>query len=366
MTLRFRFAIASDLHIALPHTIPDNPYRFHRVEISIPALEQTLDYLAQLDIDFLLLPGDLTQDGERDNHQWLAERLTQLPYPVYVVPGNHDFLERHGGDRTISVTDFPRYYAKFGYQDTDQLYYTHLILPEVRLIGLNSVFFGTDGRQIYMGRMDDTQLLWLEQTLAANEAELVMVMIHHNVIEHLPGQMQSPLGRRYMLQNAPDLLAILERYGVNLIFTGHLHVQDVARSGRPDAPIYDIVTGSLVSYPHPFRILNYRQEAGQRGRLQIESKRIQPDTPALAEALMSREFVGDRSQPLMLKLLTSPPLHLSPAEAATLLPHLRYFWADLADGDAQFQFPQLPSPVRQYFEQFSAEQPIDNHAILEV
>jgi 3',5'-cyclic AMP phosphodiesterase CpdA len=90
MDINFRFAIVSDLHIALPHTIWDHPSRFHLVEVSIPAFESVLEHLTQLDLDFLLIPGDLTQHGEPENHAWLANRLSQLPFPVYVIPGNHD------------------------------------------------------------------------------------------------------------------------------------------------------------------------------------------------------------------------------------------------------------------------------------
>jgi 3',5'-cyclic AMP phosphodiesterase CpdA len=66
-------------------------HRFHLVgKLEHSALELILEHLKQQNIDFLLLPGDLTQHGERDNHAWLQERLSQLPFPVYVVPGNHD------------------------------------------------------------------------------------------------------------------------------------------------------------------------------------------------------------------------------------------------------------------------------------
>ena len=54
MSLSFQFAIASDLHIGLPHTIEDNPYRFHRVELSIPIFEYVMDQLRQLDLDDLI------------------------------------------------------------------------------------------------------------------------------------------------------------------------------------------------------------------------------------------------------------------------------------------------------------------------
>jgi len=70
VALKFKFAIASDLHIALPHTVWHHPSRFHLVEYSISAFEEVLSQLANLDLDFLLLPGDLTQHGEPENQSF--------------------------------------------------------------------------------------------------------------------------------------------------------------------------------------------------------------------------------------------------------------------------------------------------------
>ncbi len=349
MNLNFRFAIISDLHIALPQTIWDHPERFHLVEVSIPALEFVLTELEQLDLNFLLIPGDLTQHGEPENHRWLADRLSKLPYPAYVIPGNHDLVEQVATDRAIGADEFAGYYQKFGY-DADRLYYSQVLLPGVRLIGLNSIFFDDQGKQISMGRIDDEQLNWLRKTLAAAAEEMVLVMVHHNVIEHLPGQMLSPMGRRYMLQNASELLDILQKSGVQLLFTGHLHIQDIAQYQG----ISEITTGSLVSYPHPYRVLEFQQnEQGDR-QLKVESGRVThiPGWEDLQH--FSKEWMGDRSQPFMTKLLTQPPLSLTPEAAAKIVPDLRYFWAAIANGDAIFDFPQFPDRLQQYFDRFSA------------
>ena len=361
MSLDFRFAIASDLHIALPHTIWDHPTRFHLVEVSIPALEIVLERLEQLELDFLLLPGDLTQHGEPENHLWLAERLAKLPYPAYVIPGNHDVPEQFATERSIGLAEFPSYYQKFGYEDPTRIYYSHEILPGVRLIGLNSNFFDSQGKQIGTGYLDDEQLSWIEGILTGIKDELVIVMIHHNVVEHLPGQSRDALGRRYMLDNAPELLRLLQAAGVQLIFTGHLHVQDIACHKG----IYEITTGSLVSYPHPYRVLRFCQDKQGKQQLQIESDRVTavPGWEDLQN--LSREWMGDRSRPFMLKLLTQPPLSLSLVEAETLVPDLRYFWADIASGDALFDFPKFPAAVRQHFERFSARDHFDNPALID-
>lgn len=356
MTLEFRFAIASDLHIALPHTIRDRPGRFHMVELSVAAFEATLNHWSTLDLDFALLPGDLTQDGELDNHAWLAERLSRLPFPIYVIPGNHDVLHRHSTDTVMGLSDFAKHYSALG--PSDRPYYTRELLPGVRLIALNSNDFDESDRQY--GRLDESQLDWLHQVLGETRNEFVMVMVHHNAIEHLPNQSRHPLGRRYMLDNAPALLDLLEAAGVNLILTGHLHVQDIARTRNT---IYEITTGSLVSYPHPFRIVSVCEDNCLT--IQVESHRIEslPDWPNLQQ--YSREFMGDRSLPFILKLLTDPPLNLNEAAARSLAPHLRHFWADIAGGDTKFELPHLPAPVQHYFHTFNDPPfPADNRETL--
>jgi 3',5'-cyclic AMP phosphodiesterase CpdA len=363
MKLNFRFAIVSDLHIALPETIWDHPSRFHLVEVSIPAFDSILEHLRQLDLDFLLIPGDLTQHGESANHSWLQNRLSDLPFPAYVVPGNHDVPVVMANEQSIGFADFPYFYQQFGYKNPEQHYYNRQIFPGVRLIGLNSNSFDDQGRQI--GRLDDQQFQWLEQELAATKDELVLVMIHHNVVEHLPNQSRHPMANRYMLENAAELRTLLQRYGVKLVFTGHLHVQDIAY----DQGIYDITTGSLVSYPHPYRVLEFNRDELGSESLQVVSHRVEsvPDFPNLQT--LSRQWMGDRSYPFVVKLLTLPPLSLPLAQAQTLAPGLRDFWATVADGDAMLEYPHFPIHVRRYIEEYSAVNDgntalIDNHSTL--
>lgn len=309
MKLNFRFAIVSDLHIALPETIWDHPSRFHLVEVSIPAFDSVLAHLTQLDLDFLLIPGDLTQHGEPINHRWLQNRLSQLPFPSYVIPGNHDIPVLIANEQSISFADFPYFYQQFGYENPQQHYYNLQIFPGVRLIGLNSNSYDHQGQQI--GQLDSQQFQWLEGELAAIKDELVLVMIHHNVVEHLPNQSCHPMANRYMLKNAPELRQLLQRYGVKLVFTGHLHVQDVAYAEG----IYDITTGSLVSYPHPYRVLEFNRDKLGSESLKVVSHRVEslPDFPDLQT--LSRQWMGDRSYPFVLKLLTLPPLSLPLAQA---------------------------------------------------
>ena len=372
MNLNFKFAVVSDLHIALPHTIWDTPNRFHLVEVSIPAFEQIIEQLIADQPDFLLLPGDLVQHGERENHEWLANRLSQLPFPTYVVPGNHDVvrlqgnkIEASGKDR-IALDDFPEIYRNYGYKNAQGLDYQQEILPGVHLIGLNSNAFDESGEQIGTGLISNAQFAWLDQQLAGLCEKFVMVMVHHNVLEHLPGQSKNKLGQRYMICNAPQLVARLQAANVPVAFTGHLHVQDIAQADN----FYAITTGSLVSYPHPYRLMSLTTDDKSQHLLSVRSKRIEavPDWPTLQET--SKDWMGDRSFPFIVKLLTDPPLSIPAEQAAQYAPHIRHFWASVAAGDAQFDYPRLPTNVQAYFRQYNAvdasgrPQLIDNNAEL--
>jgi predicted phosphodiesterase len=341
--MNIRFAIASDLHIALPETIEPSANRFHLTQFSVSTLEVALQHLQSLELDFLLLPGDLTQDGETVNHQWLQNRLATLPYPVYVIPGNHDIPCLYSSDKVVGYDQFSCYYQNFGYHNPHYLDYTCEIAPNLQLIALNSNNFDRHGNQ--GGFLTPQQFIWLEETLANLRDKIIFIMIHHNVIEHLPNQSNHILGKRYMLDNASILLDLLERYQVKFIFTGHLHIQDIAQH----RDIYEITTGSLITYPHPYRILELTSDS-----LRVESHHIQtlPEMANFAE--FSQQYMSDRSFAYMMTLLTSPPLNLHIHEAQKYAPQLKNLWANIAHGDQLFDFPHLPQHVNNYFQQFGA------------
>lgn len=361
MSFNFRFGIVSDLHIAVEETIFYHPKRFHLVEVSIPSFKQVIEHFKTLDLDVLLLPGDLTQDGEPANHQWLSDYLQTLPFPVYVIPGNHDIPtvsgENPGKNPAIPYEKFPDYYSHCGYENTEKLYYTTELHPGVQLVALNSNIFDEHGQQL--GCLDEEQLQWLERLLPTLQEQLVLVMVHHNVIEHFPGQADHTLSSRYMLDNAPRLKELLNAYGVRFIFTGHLHIQDIAKEGN----LYEITTGSLVSYPHPYRIVEVKGESQSKMHVDIQSHWV-TTVPGWNDLLhFSREWMGDRADPFMMKLLTQAPLNLSAEEAKKFVPDLRYFWADIAQGDAAFSFPHFPPQVRAFFEKFSEQEKLNVHQI---
>lgn len=341
--LDFQFAVISDLHIALPHTIHDHPSRFHLVEWSISAFEKVCEHLGQLELDFLLIPGDLTQHGEPENHQWLSNRLKDLPFPTYVIPGNHDIPVPRADGISISPCEFTSFYRSFGYSNAvDHECYCHPLRPGVVLMGLNSNHFDDRGKQV--GTLLPEQLEWLEARLSEHSDDLVLVMIHHNILEHFPNQTRHPIGHRYMLANAEPLRALLRQYGVQFVFTGHLHVQDIICQ----AGLVDVTTGSLVSYPHPYRTVHVHTNANGQAVAKVESFRVKELEECEDVQTFSREWMGDRSEAFMMRMLTRTPLNLPEAEAQYLAPHLKYFWATIAQGDPEFDRATLPKALQDY------------------
>jgi 3',5'-cyclic AMP phosphodiesterase CpdA len=360
MVSPFRFAVISDPHIALPHTIYNSPNRFHLVEVSIPALEQILQVLESQDLDFLLIPGDLTQHGERENHEWLADRLKRLPFPTYVVPGNHDVITRDGCDRTLSLDEFPALYRAFGY-DSDMPYYHQTPVPGMHLIGLNSIAFDAEGQQLYTGYVDEAQLAWLSARLAELQGEWVMVMIHHNVLEHLPNQAKHPMGRRYIVKNRNALIRHLQAGRVSLIFTGHLHVQDIAQEDN----VWEVTTGSLVSYPHPYRIFTVMPASSSALQAQVSSFRVHDVENWPNLQVTSRQWMRDRSARFMSAFLSSPPFNLPEDKAQQFAPELKDFWADVCAGDGNLDYAHLPADLNRVLKTFGAVDSDGNHAAID-
>ncbi|MEM9246735.1 MAG: metallophosphoesterase, partial [Cyanobacteria bacterium P01_F01_bin.153] len=208
--------------------------------------------------------------------------------------------------------------------------------------------------------------------------EIVMVMVHHNVAEHIPNQSTHPLGQRYILPEAVSLQNKLRDAGVKLIFTGHLHVQNIVDANG----LFAVTTGSLIAYPHPYRILTLYEvnshnthseaEVSKQRWLDIESHTIKtlPNWEDLTS--VSRQWTGDHSGAFMTQLLAKSSLNLSLDESEFYSQEIQYLWADTARGDQQLSFPNLPRKIRDYCENFGVRSHnnqlrfCDNHIALKI
>ena len=233
-----------------------------------------VDKIIDSGVKFVLVSGDLTKDGEKLNHEKVAEqfqRLIDKGIKVYVVPGNHDvnnpLAEKYVGDGTepvknVSATEFAEIYKNCGYSDAlmrDSGSLSYVAEPEdglwlVALDSCESEKNQPNTEEIWAGELVQSQIDWLEDVLKqANEkGKAVIVMEHHGIVEHWEGQ--SKLHPDYLLSDYKYVGKLLTSYGVRLAFTGHYHAQDISQEDNgTQGFIYDEETGSLSTAPCSMR-----------------------------------------------------------------------------------------------------------------
>ena len=247
---------------------------------------------------FLIISGDLTKDGEKVDHLLLAHYLRGLEeagIPSYVIPGNHDILNPHAmrfdGPRTervenVSPAEFASIYDSFGYgealsRDPSSLSYLVEPVPGLWLLALDSADYGRSPKRkdpVTGGRFPQSRIDWIEATLrqAAARGKAVIAMMHHGVIEHYHSQAKH--FPQYVVENHEKVARMLAAYGVRVVFTGHYHAQDITLERWEDGRVlYDVETGSLVTYPCPGRMVTIRS-----GKMRIVSGHVE-QLPSFAD-----------------------------------------------------------------------------------
>lgn len=261
------FLVAADLHMddikeTLDINHPESELFFHTSGSGVLYNEVTgitksfFEKAKKLNPDFVLIPGDLTRNGSKEQHTYIANLLKEFQdesgIQVYVVPGNHDYYS----DR-CSQEDFKEIYKDFGYSkaitvDEKTASYVVDLNSKYRLIAVDSVKPDKDGDGLTFERYQ-----WIKrQAIEAKQSDKkVLLMMHHPLLEHLP------LGRLLMsdfVVKNTNLAA--ERFccwGIEFVFTGHEHGNDIAKyTGLNGKTVYDILTTSLTTYPLEFREIN--------------------------------------------------------------------------------------------------------------
>lgn len=212
------------------------------------------------EINIVLIPGDLSDNGEMESHLDLIEKLRRLKKAgkrVIVTTATHDYNdcpERYVGDSIFPATPTSReelldLYHDFGLDEAIEFHpkshsYVVKLSPGYRLLALND---DGNGRS-FCGYFPE-HLEWiLEQIKAAHEAgDEVIAMTHHPVLP--PSPIYPLFSKRDMLGDYENTGTILADAGVQFIFTGHTHMQNIAVKISPKGnTIYDINTASLAGY----------------------------------------------------------------------------------------------------------------------
>lgn len=194
-----RIAQISDTHLS-----PGKPY-------FAPNWAPLAAWVAAQAPDLVIHTGDVTLDGAavEEDMRDCAALLATLPAPVLALPGNHDVGQVGHPRQPVTPERLARWRRHFGPDRWTR------DLPGWRLVGLDSMLLGTGLPE--EGEQDS----WLEDALAAAGGRRVALFTHVPLFTDDPGE----TGGYWSVPAAPRrrVLDALDRHGVALIATGHLH-----------------------------------------------------------------------------------------------------------------------------------------------
>ena len=289
-----KIVVVSDIHVMSPWLLPDGAetqeawttyYANDRkmLQQSAAIFDQFVLDMISLHPTAVFITGDLTKDGERYSHTYVRGQLSNLDsygIKVFVIPGNHDFGEagiptQFNADGTTSPAEvlttgeFADWYQEYGYEgsekDPNSLSYVAEPMDGIALLAIDS----------HTASISNATLEWLctKATEKRNAGKQVIAMMHHPLFPHITGA--DMFIETYNINNYEDVRNALINAGVNVILTGHFHTSDIAKDwdDDEDKAVYDINTGSLISYPCDYRILT---PSADRKTLNVQTASIVP------------------------------------------------------------------------------------------
>jgi len=258
----------------------------------------------------VLIPGDLTKDGEIASHEVVVAQINKLlaaGINVLAIPGNHDIggtAYAYRGAETVVVetladnaweSTYDMIYSQVLAKDPASHSYVAEPLRGVTVIGIDASH--NDGE----GYLSNETLAWvLAQADAAKEkCNMVLAMCHWQVLEHVDdGGMITDISAR--LQAADTIRDELMAHGVHMLLTGHLHVNSISTYRDTIAVIGDsiveISTGSPITYPCPYRWLTI---ASDRSTVEVSTAMLSalPEQDNLTT--YSREWMKEHIEIMM-------------------------------------------------------------------
>jgi outer membrane protein assembly factor BamB/predicted phosphodiesterase len=219
----FRFAQLTDIHLSRTDAQPT---------------EYLLKSIAQINatdsIDFVLVTGDLTEEGDRTTLNKVKECLNLLKVPVYVIMGNHETKWSDSGCTAFS--------SIFGGEHFE------FIHQGILFLGFNS---GPLMRMAF-GHVSPQDITWMKQEIEHFGTDKPVILVTHYPL--LDGD----------VDNWYDVTDAVRPYNVRLFIGGHYHqLKDFSYdgipgilmrsnladdTGKPGYGIYDVTADSIIVY----------------------------------------------------------------------------------------------------------------------
>ena len=200
-----RIAFVSDTHINLRTNESEMAYNRR--------FDQTIAEINAAKVDLVLIGGDLTDGGTREQMALFKRKVKQLKAPVLFVPGNHDVGVVGIGDIKTSIT--PQKVRLFAKELGPNWFVREK--AGVRVVGINSCLFGSGFKE------EEDQWKFLEKELAKPHAKPTFLLEHYPLFI-LTADEPRLSTRNVQPELRKRLLALVKQGGVRTVLTGHLHL----------------------------------------------------------------------------------------------------------------------------------------------
>lgn len=214
--------------------------------------------------DIVIIPGDLTKNGEKESHNSFIKELYRLKEnnkKVYVITAGHDYNDaayvlKGEGRSPVEGTDYNAtcdMYRDFGYGEAlafDEP--THSYIAEVA-DGIRMLAIHCDSKNQPKGTMDERLMAWAKEQLdkAKEDNCYVFAICHYPIIPPVP---VFDLVGDAKIKDWKKVAAFLADNGVELVLTGHMHIQSINEFYSENGNrLIDVCTSALVGSPAKYR-----------------------------------------------------------------------------------------------------------------
>jgi 3',5'-cyclic AMP phosphodiesterase CpdA len=195
------------------------------------------DLLNDNKTDIIIIPGDLSKNGELASHKEFIDELYKLKNAgkkIFVITAGHDFNEwsnSYKEDEVIPVEGTPfealyDLYFDFGFKDALAVEmrtnsYVAEISDGVRMLALNC-----DSPNKQKGVIDEGTLKWAQEQIdkAKTDGAYMFAICHYPI---LPPAEIFDFIKDTRVENWREIATFLADNGIELAFTGHMHIQSV-------------------------------------------------------------------------------------------------------------------------------------------
>lgn len=272
--------------------IPGN-HDIHNVDAMNYAFDQLKPARVTWPHDFENFYYGLTHEGELSYYKDSEE------FKAYLRIVNQAYSRE--SDCQYYAHGYLSYAFSYEYQLNEETIRLKFICLDTNQYSKDATKSSEDCVQDTFGKVSPSQMAWLvkEAQESQERGEQIIVLGHHAFLPHF--YQHDKFLKEYILSNWDEELDlkidglapmtpkdILLANNIHCVFTGHMHAQDIAQYRNDQGQVlYDIETGSIISYPSPMRWILLSRDPQEVNSLLMDIK---------SEKIKSVRFLNPKKQ----------------------------------------------------------------------